>query len=86
MAVMLVIKGNTAQHLVAMANTEETVYTNAVRIVGMVKYVTKWTDIVTPVFLGLKDLSVMKNAKTGVMERVVPNSVEAAYMVVLVIT
>lgn len=43
-----------------MANTEETVYTNAVRIVGMVKYVTKWTDIVTPVFLGLKDLSVVK--------------------------
>lgn len=43
-----------------MANLEETVYTNAVRIVGTVKYVTKRTDIVPPVFLGLKDLNVMK--------------------------
>lgn len=43
-----------------MANLEETVFTNAVRIVGTVKYVTKRTDIVPPVFLGLKDLNVMK--------------------------
>lgn len=86
MDVMLDIKEITAQHLVAMANLEETVYTNAVRIVGTVKYVTKRTDTVPPVFLGLKDLNVMKNAKTGVLERDVPNSVAAAYMVVLVIT
>lgn len=86
MDVMLDIKEITAQQLVAMANLEETVYTNAVRIVGTVKYVTKRTDIVPPVFLGLKDLNVMKNAKTGVLERDVPNSVAAAYMVVLVIT
>lgn len=52
MAVMLVIKGNTAQHLVAMANMEVTVYTNAVRIVGMARYVTRCMDIVPPVNLG----------------------------------
>lgn len=86
MAVMLVIKGNTAQHLVAMANMEVTVYTNAVRIVGMARYVTRCMDIVPPVNLGFKGFSVMKNAKTEVLERVVSNIVEDVYMGGLVIT
>lgn len=35
-----------------MANMEVTVYTNAVRIVGMARYVTRCMDIVPPVNLG----------------------------------
>lgn len=46
--------------LVAMANMEVTVYTNAVRIVGMARYVTRCMDIVPPVNLGFKGFSVMK--------------------------
>lgn len=43
-----------------MANMEVTVYTNAVRIVGMARYVTRCMDIVPPVNLGFKGFSVMK--------------------------
>lgn len=52
----------------------------------MVKYVTKWMDIVTPVLLGIRDLIVMRNVGTGPTELIAPNNVEAAFMVLIVIT
>lgn len=55
LAAMLVTKDSIAQHLVVMENSEETVYTNAVRTVWTMKYVTEWTDTVSPVSLGLRD-------------------------------